>query len=49
MSTTSRSDYRPIYIYIDDNDPLGGWVCNICGWPVESEPCPDHAPEETNE
>jgi len=34
----------------------GGYVCGtpdptrpggICGMPVESEPCPDHAPERT--
>lgn len=23
----------------------GGFVCSVCGQPVESEPCPDHAPK----
>lgn len=27
-----------------DETPPGGMVCSICGQPVESEPCPDHAP-----
>lgn len=22
--------------------PPGGFVCNLCGTPVESEPCPEH-------
>ncbi|MET9158265.1 hypothetical protein ABZX56_11105 [Streptomyces parvulus] len=25
--------------------PPGGYVCSTCGEPVESEPCPDHAPD----
>lgn len=28
----------------DDRDAPGGWVCATCGVPVESEPCPQHAP-----
>jgi hypothetical protein len=37
-------------------DEVGGWVCAVldpsrtggmCGMPVESEPCPTHAPEVT--
>ena len=26
--------------------PSGGWVCEECGAPVESEPCPDHMDPE---
>lgn len=22
----------------------GGWVCDACGLPTESEPCPEHQP-----
>lgn len=33
--------YRPVW---DAALPPGGYVCNICGDPVESEPCPQHAP-----
>lgn len=33
--------YREVW---DSSFPPGGRVCNICGQPVESEPCPDHAP-----
>lgn len=29
--------------------PPGGLVCSICGQPVESEPCPEHAPAEAGE
>ncbi|MDR6868476.1 hypothetical protein J2Y69_003092 [Microbacterium resistens] len=24
---------------------MGGYVCSVCGDPVESEPCPLHQPE----
>jgi hypothetical protein len=34
--------YREVW---DSSFPPGGRVCNICGQPVESEPCPDHAPD----
>lgn len=30
----------------DESVPPGGFVCSICGSPVESEPCPEHAPAE---
>lgn len=33
--------YRPVW---DSGLPPGGLVCNLCGQPVESEPCPEHAP-----
>jgi hypothetical protein len=33
--------YRPVW---DASLPPGGYVCSICGDPVESEPCPEHAP-----
>jgi hypothetical protein len=33
----------------DDTLPPGGYVCAECGQPVESEPCPDHAPTTTEE
>lgn len=28
----------------DVSVPPGGYVCSVCGTPVESEPCPDHQP-----
>ncbi|MFI0576163.1 hypothetical protein [Streptomyces tendae] len=34
--------YREVW---DASLPPGGAVCSICGHPVESEPCPDHAPD----
>lgn len=24
---------------------IGGYVCSVCGVPVETEPCPEHQPE----
>lgn len=36
--------YRRVW---DPALPPGGYVCNICGEPVESEPCPQHGPEDT--
>lgn len=33
--------YREVW---DASLPPGGRVCVVCGQPVESEPCPDHAP-----
>lgn len=33
--------YREVW---DAGLPPGGLVCSVCGQPVESEPCPDHAP-----
>lgn len=33
--------YREVW---SDEVPPGGIVCSICGIPVESEPCPQHAP-----
>ncbi|WP_157115805.1 hypothetical protein, partial [Nocardia puris] len=27
-----------------DLAPPGGWVCAVCGVPVESEPCSEHEP-----
>ena len=27
------------HVYIDRNDPFGGYVCRACGESVESEPC----------
>lgn len=32
-----------------DDIPPGGYVCATCGEPVESEPCPEHAPEVISE
>lgn len=43
MTTTT---YEPIW---DSCVPPGGFICNLCGTPVESEPCPDHAPEDGDE
>lgn len=37
--TTYR--YEPVW---DPSVPPGGFVCNFCAMPVESEPCEDHAP-----
>jgi hypothetical protein len=37
--------YRPVW---DSSLPPGGYVCNICGDPVESEPCREHAPEQAD-
>lgn len=34
--------YREIW---DSGLPPGGLCCSICGQPVESEPCPEHAPD----
>lgn len=34
--------YREVW---DASLPPGGRVCSICGQPVESEPCPEHAPD----
>ncbi|MFE5563336.1 hypothetical protein [Streptomyces sp. NPDC056544] len=34
--------YREVW---SDELPPGGFVCNVCGQPVESEPCPDHEPK----
>nr|DAL14436.1 MAG TPA_asm: Rad50 zinc hook motif [Caudoviricetes sp.] len=36
---TAHPDYEPAW---DSTIPPGGFVCNLCGTPVESEPCPDH-------
>ena len=36
------SGYREVW---SDAVAPGGFVCSICGMPVESEPCADHAPE----
>lgn len=33
--------YREVW---SDELPPGGYVCSICGQPIESEPCPEHAP-----
>ncbi|NEW27270.1 hypothetical protein [Nocardia cyriacigeorgica] len=33
--------YREVW---SDETPPGGLVCSVCGQPVESEPCRDHAP-----
>ncbi len=35
--------YREVW---SDEVPPGGMVCSTCGGPVESEPCPEHAPAE---
>lgn len=24
---------------------MGGYICSVCGDPVESEPCPEHKPD----
>lgn len=29
--------------------PPGGYICSTCGTPVETEPCPDHAPDDPGE
>lgn len=34
--------YRPVW---DGSLPPGSYVCSVCGQPVESEPCPEHAPD----
>jgi DNA-binding transcriptional ArsR family regulator len=38
--TADADAYAPVW---SDLDAPGGWVCNICLTPVESEPCPEHA------
>lgn len=38
----SALPYREVW---SDETPPGGMVCGTCGYPVESEPCPDHAPK----
>ncbi|MEU3282112.1 hypothetical protein [Streptomyces antibioticus] len=35
------SEYREVW---DGTVPPGGFVCSVCGEPVESEPCFEHAP-----
>lgn len=35
------TDYREVW---STEVPPGGMVCGTCGQPVESEPCPEHAP-----
>jgi hypothetical protein len=38
----SRSaDARNVW---DPAVPPGGFVCSVCGWPTESEPCQEHQP-----
>lgn len=41
-AVTPLVPYRPVW---DGSLPPGGNVCSICGDPVESEPCPQHAPD----
>ena len=31
----------------DGSVPPGGYVCSVCEMPVETEPCTQHAPQET--
>lgn len=38
-----KEAYDPVW---DSSVPPGGFVCNICRFPVESEPCADHGPDE---
>lgn len=48
FSILTRDDARDPHHYgsvWDDAVPPGGFVCNLCGMPTESEPCPDHAPQ----
>ncbi|WP_068924967.1 hypothetical protein [Planobispora rosea] len=40
------SQTRPYTEVWDDSCAPGGYVCDRCGMPVESEPCPEHAPAE---
>lgn len=40
-AVTPLVPYRPVW---DGSLPPGGEVCSICGQPVESEPCTEHAP-----
>jgi hypothetical protein len=42
-AVTPLVPYREVW---DSSLPPGGRVCSICGQPVESEPCPDHAPTD---
>ncbi|MBF6515557.1 hypothetical protein IU421_14890 [Nocardia cyriacigeorgica] len=39
----AQQPYREVW---SDEVAPGGRVCSICGQPVESEPCPKHAPAE---
>lgn len=41
MAASSVEPYREVW---DSSLPPGGYVCAACGEPVESEPCPEHAP-----
>ncbi|GII63576.1 hypothetical protein Skr01_36610 [Sphaerisporangium krabiense] len=36
--------YAPVW---DTSVPPGGFVCNVCAMPVETEPCDDHAPKRS--
>ena len=38
----AAQSYREVW---SDEVAPGGRVCSICGHPVESEPCPKHAPD----
>src|SRR5690606_34958123 len=38
----AQQPYREVW---SDEVAPGGRVCSICGQPVESEPCPKHAPD----
>jgi hypothetical protein len=46
FDVTVETIYRPYKPVWSDETPPGGLVCNICGQPVESEPCAEHAPQE---
>ena len=32
------------HIYLNDADPIGGYVCATCEMPTETEPCAEHQP-----
>lgn len=36
------TDARDLWVVADG---MGGFVCEVCGTPVESEPCEEHQPE----
>lgn len=37
-------DAEDMHVYAHEFDPIGGFVCSVCGMPTESEPCPEHQP-----
>lgn len=41
---TPPADAEDMHVYAHEFDPIGGFVCAVCGTPTESEPCRDHQP-----